>query len=84
MTNQQVDKLYKLNILHKDGVISDAEFEEQKRQILAFKGPVFISSNGRRIIKPGSSSSKKLRNWILCLIGGFIVVFLIVAFYFSS
>lgn len=34
LTEEQLDKLTKLNQLHKDGVLSDAQFEEEKNLIL--------------------------------------------------
>ena len=77
MTDEQLDKLHKLNTLRKDGIISEDEFEKQKRQILAPKAPVLISSDGKRVITPTSSSSKKLRNWVFGLGGTFIVFFLL-------
>ena len=37
MTDEQIDKLHKLNTLRKDGIISEVEFEKQKREILGIK-----------------------------------------------
>ena len=34
LTNEEIDKLTKLNELHKSGVLSDEEFEAQKNYIL--------------------------------------------------
>ena len=34
LTNEQIDQLTKINQLHKDGVLTDAEFAEQKTKIL--------------------------------------------------
>ncbi|MBA4852958.1 SHOCT domain-containing protein [Emticicia sp. BO119] len=70
MTEEQLLKLERINNLRKDGVISQAEFEKLKRDIVGDASPVFVGRDGKVI----SQKSGKNRNVWGYLIGLIVII----------